>query len=396
MGLSISFLNGSPSGSQGYTLVQRGFTFNRGAFMQDGVAVITKPLLPADEESHELKVFDPNAELRNEIYKRLDTDALILNSTPGIILNNRFQRFEPNIAEGAMGLVYLAKDLTKNNKLVVVKILKAQHDPIRFQREIRIQQALSGDKSIVTVYGHGETNGEIYIAMELLKGGTVGDLIKLLRQGSLKDEQKELLYFDVLDMICQTAETLDRAHRKDAIHRDIKPSNLLVHLNGEELTYPPKVKIGDFGLARRLGTDDSTLTRSGTFVGTPAFAAPEQFGERADRRSDLYALGVIIYQLITGDLPFKGEPLAVMNEKISKTPPDAIKHPDAYLPKDECHFLGYIASKLMRPDPDERYRTGSELIADLNQVIHPMLLRDRPRRTGNNIIKIKGAHNIFL
>jgi serine/threonine-protein kinase len=215
----------------------------------------------------------------------------------------------------------------------------------RFFREAETAGRLN-HPNIVTIFDAGEEHDLAYIAMEFLKGK---DLTPHAKPGNL------LPLPAVLGIVARVADALDYAHRNSVVHRDIKPGNIM---------YDPAadtVKVTDFGIAR---ITDSSKTKTGMVLGTPSFMSPEQLaGRKIDGQSDLFSLGVTLYQLACGALPFQGDSMAQLMFKIANEPPgDPLAHNPA-LP--DC-LLGII-NKALAKDTDQRYRTGEEMARDLRE-----------------------------
>jgi serine/threonine protein kinase len=252
------------------------------------------------------------------------------------------------VGRGSMGIVYQARD-PNIDRLVAVKVLR--HDRIttdsfvkRFLKEAKVIGRLS-HPHIVTIHDVGEDQGTVYIAMEFLEGISLSEII----QDRCLDAK------EVIDLGTQIAETLDYAHRKGVIHRDIKPSNIVVEPDGQ-------IKITDFGIARIEDSSATLQTQAGAIMGTPAYMSPEQvLGHSVDGRSDLFSLGVILYELSTGRRPFGGDGknlATVFNEIIQITPPEptAVKS-NTLIPEE----LSSLIMKTLEKEPAKRFQTGKEL-----------------------------------
>jgi eukaryotic-like serine/threonine-protein kinase len=273
-------------------------------------------------------------------------------------------RIVRRIGGGGMGVVYEAED-SKLVRKVALKFLpdELERDPIsleRFVREARSASALN-HPSICTIHAIEEIDGRTFLVMELLEGRS---LDKLLETNSLPIPR-------TLEIAIQAADALDAAHRKNIVHRDIKPGNVFVTDRGP-------VKILDFGLAklfREQGSDskDATLadssatllTSPGTAVGTIAFMSPEQArGEDLDGRSDLFSLGAVMYQMVTGKRPFPGATSAVVFDRILNSSPTAPVQLNPGVPAE----LERIINKTLEKDRETRYQVAAELRADLKRL----------------------------
>ena len=256
------------------------------------------------------------------------------------------------IGRGGMGIVYKARDESLN-RFVAIKILGEQltEDATFAQRFVREAQAAAGlsHPNIVQIYFIGEDNGHPFFVMEFVSGRS---LDQMLRDGGRIDNPR------ASQIILQAAHGLAAAHDKGIIHRDIKPANLILDERG-------LLKIADFGLA--LPADAHTqLTATGMFVGTPGYLAPEQVsGEKADHRTDIYALGVTFYLLLTGTPPFRGDsPLALVRQILDTEPADV-----STLNPNVDADTRRILSKMIAKDRAQRYQSCHELVADLEEYL---------------------------
>ena len=248
---------------------------------------------------------------------------------------------------GGMGVVYKARDL-KLDRFVALKFLpqelsaEEEHNQ-RFIHEAKAASALD-HPNICTIYEIGESeDGQTFIAMAYCQGETL----------KKKIERRPLPLPEVLDVAVQAGRGLAKAHQQGIVHRDIKPANLMMTTDGV-------VKIVDFGLAR-LG-DATQLTQTGSTLGTPAYMSPEQaLGEKADRRSDIWSLGVVLYEMVTGQLPFKGEVQAAIAYSIVNEEPEPVTALRSGVPIE----LDRMINKALAKDRADRYQHVDDMLVDL-------------------------------
>jgi len=254
---------------------------------------------------------------------------------------------ERRIGRGAMGAVYLAKD-PRINRAVAVKAIPIEKDfedeelkeaRLRFYREAESAGRLT-HPNIITVFDAGEDKGLAYIAMEYLPGIPLRDFT---------DPKRLLAPKRALELAAATAEGLDYAHNQGVIHRDIKPANLL---------YNPKdgtIKISDFGVARMT---DNNKTKTGIVLGTPMYMSPEQLGaDHLTGLSDLFSLGVTLYELLVGEVPFKASNIAVLMTKITTEDPPPISSRRAGIPPS----VDAVLAKALAKRPQDRFSCGAEM-----------------------------------
>jgi len=275
-------------------------------------------------------------------------------------MSNTFGRYEilDKLGEGAMGVVYRARD-NALGRIVALKMLSAElgaEDELhqRFQREAEAIGRLS-HPCIVTVYDLGETEGQLYMAMELLDGDDLRAMI---------EKQAEVPLADRVRILWEICQGLGYAHSRDVIHRDIKPANILVTSMG-------KVKLLDFGLARV--STRATITKRGVILGTPDYMSPEQaMGKPIDHRSDIFSAGSVFYEFITYQKPFKGKTLhAVLYQIISEEP-----EPVLTCSPDVPARVAAVIHRMLAKEPEDRYQTMEEVGRDI-QEIHGALRRSR-------------------
>jgi len=265
---------------------------------------------------------------------------------------------ERRIGQGAMADVYRAHD-PSIDRVLAIKVLKTEFRQDlslvgRFLREAKAAGALS-HPNIVTIYDVGEADGFPYIAMELLDGVPLDE--HLLKAGRMP-------FKAVAKIGGQIAEALDYAHGQGVIHRDIKPSNIMLCNDGRT------AKILDFGIARigevDRGRADASAVRTqfGQVVGTPRYMSPEQaFGLELDHRSDLFSLGVVLYELITGQTAFAGTSIATLALQITQRKPESLNKVLPGCPRG----LQHIVDKLLAKQPDKRFASGSEVAKALGR-----------------------------
>ena len=267
------------------------------------------------------------------------------------MLGGRYQLVEP-LARGGMASVWIAQDPVLSRK-VAVKILREDlaADPdtrARFRYEA-IAAARLNHPNIVATYDTGDDDGTAYIVMELVDGPTVRDLIRA--DGPLPTRE-------VLRIGMQMAAALEAAHRAGLVHRDVKPANVLVPRAGP-------VKVTDFGIAKAVDADD--LTRTGTVMGTARYLAPEQVnGKPADARTDVYALGLLLYEMLCGKPPFGGDTdVATAMARLTTTaPPIRHQRPDVPAALDD------LVHRCLARDPARRFASAADVRAAL-AVIRP-------------------------
>ena len=250
------------------------------------------------------------------------------------------------LGEGGMGVVYKAEDI-KLRRTVALKFLSPNalgttEEKARFIHEAQAAAALN-HPNICTIYEVDESEGRSYIAMEYIEGPSLKDNIA---SGPLKMEEAQRIAM-------QVAEGLNEAHQRQIVHRDIKPANIMITASG-------RVKIMDFGMAK--SPELAKLTREGTTLGTASYMSPEQgHGEPVDSRSDIWSLGVILHEMVTGKLPFKGDYEQAVLYSILHEDPKPMTAFRTGVPLE----LERIAHKAMKKNQDERYQHADELLADL-------------------------------
>lgn len=280
------------------------------------------------------------------------------------------------LGKGAMGMVYQAHD-PQINRMVALKILREDRltteDFVqRFLKEATAIGRLS-HPGIVTVYDVGQDHGTIYIAMEFLEGLSLDQVVK----------QRNLNIQDIVAIGIQVAEALQYAHKKGIVHRDIKPPNII---------YTPEmsIKVTDFGIAHIDDPDGQQMTRAGEILGTPVYMAPEQvLGQTVDGRSDLYSLGVILYELTTGRRPFQGDNLAAIFRAITNDEPVS----PSLINSDVPPALSNLILKAMAKKMEDRFSSGQELANRLGTCLNTQtvdsftetVIQSRPPKKHSNV-----------
>jgi serine/threonine protein kinase/Tfp pilus assembly protein PilF len=269
------------------------------------------------------------------------------------------------LGRGGMGVVYKAKD-TRLKRMVALKFLPVEltHDPESKERFIHEAQAAASlsHPNICTIHETDEAEGKSFITMEYIEGQSVKEKVK---QGRLVQEE-------ALEISLRVAEGLKAAHEKGVIHRDVKSANIMVTEKGQ-------AKIMDFGLAKMIG--GTLITKEATTMGTVAYMSPEQArGQAVDKRTDIWSLGIVLYEMLTGQLPFKGEHEQSMIFSILNDEPKLTRDLGAEISPE----LEQVIATALKKNPDERYQHIGEMLDDLRSIaqgIAPLKVRTRLRRT---------------
>jgi len=258
---------------------------------------------------------------------------------------------DSEIGRGAMGVVFKATD-TVLQRTVAVKTVNmalekdhADKYEARFYQEARAAGGLN-HPNIVTVYDAGKAGDVVYMAMEYIQGVELRTLFV---------EGQPMGVPQALSIAAQVAEGLGYAHQQGVVHRDVKPANIMVVAEGP-------VKITDFGIARMRASAD--LTQTGVMLGSPKYMSPEQvIGKRADHRSDIFSLGVILYEMLTGAAPFSGENVTALMYQIVNFAPPAPSTVNRQVPE----MLDFVVAKMLAKPLDERYQDAREAARDLRE-----------------------------
>ncbi len=297
---------------------------------------------PKDDITNQETV--PATEMREESFNdKVKSDKL----KPGYVLNNRFE-IKEHLGRGGMGVVYHAWDRELKQD-VAVKLIREELISIkiieRMKRELKLARKI-GHRNIARVYDIGDHQGFKYISMELIEGKSLRELIS---------EKSRINPDEFLIYARQITEALDAAHEESIIHRDLKPGNIMVDDKG-------RIKLLDFGLA--FSPEEERITHMDAVMGTMEYVSPEQArGQTPTAKSDIYSLGVIFFNMLTGKLPFQGEtPLATAMKHVEEKTPA----PSSFV-RDIPPILERIILKCMQKVPEDRYENCAELLADLKK-----------------------------
>ncbi|HEX6632517.1 MAG TPA: serine/threonine-protein kinase [Usitatibacter sp.] len=291
----------------------------------------------------------------------------------------QFGRFRVmgELGRGAMGVVYRAED-TMLGRIVAIKTIalagssgeeRDQHEA-RFLQEARAAARIS-HPAVITIYEMGREGDVAFMAMELLEGV---DLRALIRDASLAPSQ-------ALTIAATVAEGLACAHEQGIVHRDVKPGNIMVLPDG-------RVKIMDFGIARPL--EPTVKTQTGLLLGSPQYMSPEQIvGQPFDHRADIFSLGLVLYEMLTGSRPFAGEDLGELTFKVANMPATPPSHIVRSLPA----VVDLIVARALKKKPEERYASAADLARDLWAAIPEVKAAEAERlsRAESTTVPIGGA-----
>jgi tetratricopeptide (TPR) repeat protein len=275
----------------------------------------------------------------------------------------RYQ-LEKELGKGAMGVVYLGKD-PKIGRVVAIKTMalsqEFETDELKDVKERFFREAETAGRlthpNIVTIYDAGEEHDLAYIAMEFLKGR---DLTPYIKPDTLLPLEK------VLSIVARVADALAYAHKHNVVHRDIKPANIMYEADSD------MVKVTDFGIAR---ITDSSKTKTGMVLGTPSYMSPEQLsGQKIEGRSDLFSLGVALYQMACGRLPFQGDSMAQLMFKIANEAHADIRTHKPGLPT--C--VAAVVNKALAKDPAARYQGGEQMAKALQLCLQSLSAHRAP------------------
>jgi len=256
------------------------------------------------------------------------------------------------LGKGAMGVVYRAND-PMLNRMVAIKTInmeEAGHEGMaeyeaRFYTEAKAAGGLN-HPNVIIIYDIGKSGHLVYMAMEYIEGRELREMLV---------EGQPLPVLQAVEIAAQVGEGLAYAHQHHVVHRDIKPANIMITPEG-------RAKIADFGIARMRSSE--TRTQTGVILGSPKYISPEQVvGKRADHRSDIFSLGVILYQSLTGVTPFNGEGLSALMYQITNHDPVQPSSVNPQVPV----MLDYIIAKVLAKSPDARYQSAADFANDLRE-----------------------------
>jgi eukaryotic-like serine/threonine-protein kinase len=281
--------------------------------------------------------------------RRADRSGDARTLAPGSVLVGRYEILKL-LGEGGMGAVYKAQD-RELGRLVALKVIRPElgNNPKileRFKQELILSRQI-GHRNVIRIFDLGVEDQVKFITMEYIEGEDLSSLL----------EKRPFTVEETVHVIRQVCLALDAAHGEGIVHRDLKPQNIMTNSEG-------RIWVMDFGLARNL--EDQGMTQSGMILGTPAYMSPEQAkGERADHRADLFALGVMMYEMLTGTVPYKAETvLASLLKRVQEIPRTPIE-----LSPDLPPALSEIVMRCLAIDVNNRYQSASEIIADLDEFL---------------------------
>ena len=308
-----------------------------------------------------------------DITETLETPKEELST--GSTFAGRYQIIEER-GKGGMGKVYKALDKEINAK-VALKLIKpeisADHKTIeRFRNELKIARDIT-HKNVCRMYDLNKEEGTYFITMEYVSGEDLKSFIKRSRQLALGT---------ALTRAKQVCEGLSEAHKSGVVHRDLKPSNIMIDKEGN-------VRIMDFGIARSL--KEKGITGEGVMIGTPEYMSPEQVeGKEPDQRSDIYALGIILYEMVTGQVPFEGDTPFSLGMKHKSEIPKNPKELNTQIPDD----LNQVIMRCLEKEKTKRYGNADELRAELEKVEKGIPIAEKVTGIGGSCPDYHGDHNL--
>ena len=289
----------------------------------------------------------------------IDGDALSVTAeSPGNSKNFAHFHLRRILGRGGFGTVWLADDLRLERRVALKLPRRTEGNLGNLLREAKTVAKLR-HPNIVSVHEVGEVDGQAFIVCEYIDGM---DLRSLLRKGPVPEKR-------VIELLQAIAAGLHHAHENQVVHRDMKPGNVLVDQSGTPL-------VADFGLAKNIDIEES-ISSKGKIVGTVVYMAPEQAGaelDQVDRRADIYALGVMMFEMLTGERPFRGDLHAIMRQKESEEPPPSLRELRPSIARD----LETICRKCLQHSPARRYETATELADELERYRTGLPIHARP------------------
>jgi serine/threonine-protein kinase len=325
-----------------------------------------------------------------------DDRADLVISRPGVCLIDEKYHLDRLLAQGGMGAVYAATQISLDRpaamKLLLPSLILNPEALERFRREAKTAARVS-HPNLAEIYDFGSLpEGGAFIAMEFVNGQTLQDHMK---------ELGKLSFEEAVSIARQIAEGIEAAHAAGVVHRDLKPSNIILAPN-TQTTGTWLVKLVDFGIAKFMDDESSaekTLTATGTMVGTPRYMSPEQcLGNPVDARSDIYSLGIILYEMLAGQPPFDAPSGTVIALKHTQDPPPAIE----YFRPDIPALLAHLIMQMLQKDPDYRIQTAGDLASNLRaieddlarEVDRPIIINLKPPETASGRISQNPAPDV--
>jgi len=306
---------------------------------------------------------------------------------PGRVLGNRYEIIQL-LGEGGMGAVYKARD-REVDRFVALKVIRPEyaanaHILQRFKQELILARQVT-HRNVIRIYDLGEADGIKFITMEYIEGRDLKSII--CESGKLEPKKAA----EIIEQVCHALEV---AHMESVIHRDLKPQNIMVDNQG-------KISVMDFGIARTMEAAGGGMTQTGALVGTPEYMSPEQAkGEKVDGRTDLFSLGIIFYELLTGDTPYEAETtMGQLYQRTKEIPPPPIEK-DPSIPRP----LNNIVVRCLQIDKEKRYASATEILQDLavfqgtrvGSVTLPPSVRFSPAEIARHWKWIAGAAAVLL
>jgi len=292
-------------------------------------------------------------------------------------------RLDRTVARSGMATLFQATDLNTGRPVAIkVPHEEMEADPIlveRFRREQEIGQELDHPGVVKTF--DGENRSRLYMVLEWVEGR----LLRAILNEAMQDGERRLSIERATNLTLQILDALDTMHKHGVVHRDLKPENIMV--DAED-----RIKLIDFGIAMKEDARRITFVDMSATLGTPDYISPEQVkGQRGDQRSDIYSLGVMFYEMLTGEPPFTGpNPLAVMNERVLHDPEPVRSRRAEISPE-----LNEILNRALERDPRRRYQTASEMALELEHQDR-VAVEDGDRRIAVRSVKLPGARRMML